>query len=441
MSLKAELQRLTLPIFMEIALVMLVGAVDTFMLSRWGDGAVAAVGMDNQLIGLIFLVYQFVSVGMSILCAQYFGAKERTRLVQIVGIALALNLLLGGGVSALLYLKAAAVLRFMGLEGDVLADGITYLKITGALSFFQALGFTFSASLRAVGKVKGPMYVTIFANIVNAVGNYALIFGHFGFPALGVAGAAYATAFSRIVSMILMAAIHFKTHIGRFPLKYFRPFPWKELKNLVHIGIPAMSEELSYCLSQVAITYFINRISVDALSARTYAMNVIMFVFLFCASVTQGGSIMIGHLVGRHKYAPAYVMGNYSLRLSMLTTLTCSVILALIGPIVFGFLTSNPEIIRMGTIILWIDVILEVGRVRNIFACGTLRAAGDVIYPVVVGVTFQWIVAVGVAYLLGIPFGLGLIGMWIGFALDENLRGIVLMRRWHSKNWMGKSFA
>lgn len=441
MSLKAELQRLTLPIFMEIALVMLVGAVDTFMLSRWGDGAVAAVGMDNQLIGLIFLIYQFVSVGMSILCAQYFGAKERTRLVQIVGIALTLNLLLGLGVSVLLYFKAAAVLRFMGLDGDILADGITYLKITGALSFFQALGFTFSASLRAVGKVKGPMYVTIFANIVNAVGNYALIFGHFGFPALGVAGAAYATAFSRIVSMILMAAIHFKTHIGCFPLKHFLPFPWKELKNLVHIGIPAMSEELSYCLSQVAITYFINRISVDALSARTYAMNIIMFVFLFCASVTQGGSIMIGHLVGRHKYAPAYVMGNYSLRLSMLTTMTCSVILALIGPVVFGFLTSNPEIIRMGTIILWIDVILEIGRVRNIFACGTLRAAGDVVYPVVVGVTFQWIVAVGIAYLLGIPFGLGLIGMWIGFALDENLRGIVLMRRWHSKNWMGKSFA
>lgn len=441
MKLRQELKRLTFPIFMEIALVMLVGAVDTFMLSRWGDGAVAAVGMDNQLIGLIFLIYQFVSVGMSILCAQYFGAGLKTRLKQIVGISLGLNFLLGLIVSSFLYFKAEGVLRFMGLEGEVLKDGITYLKITGALSFFQALGFTFSASLRAVGKVKGPMYVTILANIVNALGNYVLIFGHCGFPEMGVAGAAYATAFSRIVSCALMGAIHFKSHIRSFPLKLFRPFPFLELKNLVTIGIPAMSEELSYCLSQVAITYFINRISVDALSARTYAMNVIMFVFLFCASVTQGGSIMIGHMVGRHRYSPAYIMGNYSLRLSMLTTMTCSVILALIGPFVFGFLTQNAEIIRMGTIILWIDVVLEIGRVRNIFACGTLRAAGDVVYPVVVGVTFQWIVAVGVAYLLGIPFGLGLIGMWIGFALDENLRGIVLMRRWHSKRWMGKSFA
>lgn len=440
MSLKAELKRLTLPIFMEIALVMLVGAVDTFMLSRWGDGAVAAVGMDNQLVGLVFLVYQFVSVGMSILCAQYHGAGYKSRLVQLVGIALALNLVLGLGVSAVLFFKADAILSLMGLEGQVLADGITYLKITGALSFFQALGFTFSASLRAVGKVKGPMYVTVLANLINALGNYALIFGHFGFPALGVAGAAYATAFSRIASMVLMAAIHFKTHIRYFPLKLFLPFPWTELRNLIHIGIPAMSEELSYCLSQVTITYFINRISVDALSARTYAMNVIMFVFLFCASVTQGGGILIGHLVGKHRYAPAYVMGNYSLRLSMLTTMTSSILLAAIGPYVFGFLTANAEIVRMGTIILWIDVILEIGRVRNIFACGTLRAAGDVVYPVVVGVTFQWLVAVGVAYLLGIPFGLGLIGMWIAFALDENLRGIILMRRWHSKGWVGKAF-
>lgn len=441
MVLRQELKRLTFPIFMEIALVMLVGAVDTFMLSRWGDGAVAAVGMDNQLIGLIFLIYQFVSVGMSILCAQYFGAGLKTRLKQIVGISLGLNLLLGLIVSSFLYFKAEGILRFMGLEGEVLKDGITYLKITGALSFFQALGFTFSASLRAVGKVKGPMYVTILANIVNALGNYVLIFGHCGFPEMGVAGAAYATAFSRIVSCALMGAIHFKTHIRSFPLKLFFPFPLLELKNLVTIGIPAMSEELSYCLSQVAITYFINRISVDALSARTYAMNMIMFVFLFCSSVTHGGSIMIGHLVGKHRYSPAYIMGNYSLRLSMITTLTCSALLALIGPYVFGFLTQNAEIIRMGTIILWIDVVLEIGRVRNIFACGTLRAAGDVVYPVVVGVTFQWLVAVGVAYLLGIPFGLGLIGMWIGFALDENLRGIVLMRRWHSKKWMGKSFA
>ena len=78
---------------------------------------------------------------------------------------------------------------------------------------------------------------------------------------------------------------------------------------------------------------------------------------------------------------------------------------------------------------------------RNIFACGTLRAAGDPVYPLVVGIIFQWGVAVGVAWLFAIPFGWGLLGAWVAFSLDENLRGIVLMRRWHSKGWVGKSLA
>ena len=73
-------------------------------------------------------------------------------------------------------------------------------------------------------------------------------------------------------------------------------------------------------------------------------------------------------------------------------------------------------------------------------ACGTLRAAGDVVYPVVIGVAIQWSVGVGVACLLGLPLKLGLIGVWIGFLLDENIRGVILTRRWHSLKWFGKSF-
>ena len=95
----------------------------------------------------------------------------------------------------------------------------------------------------------------------------------------------------------------------------------------------------------------------------------------------------------------------------------------------------------MGCVILWIDCVLEIGRVRNIFACQTLRAAGDAVYPLVVGLVFQWGVAVGVAWVFAFPCGWGLVGAWIGFALDENLRGIVLMRRWHTKGWVGKSLA
>lgn len=439
-SLKRQLKVLTIPVFIEMALVMMLGAVDTVMLSRYSDNSVAAVGLDNQLISLVFLVYQFFSMGAAILCAQYIGAGLRKRLVQVVGMALTVNLMLGLAVSALLFFKAEALLHLMGLRPELMDDGLVYLRITGALSFFQALSLTFSASLRSADKVVYPMAVTGIVNILNIIGNYALINGHWGCPQLGVEGAAIATAASRSVAMLLLAIIHFRVHIPRFPMRYFHPIPWQELKNLLHIGIPAMSENISYSLSQVVITFFINQISNEALAARTYCVNMIMFVYLFCISITQGGDILVGHLVGQKRHQAAYILGNYFFRRSMIITVTGSIILALAGKSILSAFTDNPEIIAMGVWVLVIDVFLEVGRTANIFAVGTLRATGDAVYPVIIGIIFQWSIAVGLSYVIGIPLGLGLVGMWVGFALDENIRGIILMRRWRSGKWKNKGF-
>jgi len=439
-SLKRQLKVLTIPVFIEMALVMMLGAVDTVMLSRYSDNSVAAVGLDNQLISLVFLVYQFFSMGAAILCAQYIGAGLRKRLVQVVGIALTVNMILGVAVSALLYLFAEELLQVMGLRPELMGDGLVYLRLTGVLSFFQALSLTFSASLRSADKVIYPMVVTGIVNIVNILGNYALIFGHWGFPQLGVEGAAISTATCRAIAMLLLAVIHFKVHIPRFPLHYFRPIPWQELRNLFYIGIPAMSENISYCLSQVVITYFINQISNEALAARAYCHNMIMFVYLFCLSITQGGDILVGHLVGQRRHQAAYILGNYFFRWSMIITITGSIILALMGKSLLTAFTDNVDIIKMGVWVLFIDIFLEVGRTANIFAGSTLRATGDTVYPFVVGVIFQWSVAVGVSYVIGIPLGFGLVGMWVGFALDENIRGVILVRRWRSGKWKTKGF-
>lgn len=439
-SLKKQLKVLTIPVFIEIALVMLLGAVDTIMLSRYSDNSVAAVGLDNQLMSLIFLVYEFFSMGAAILCAQYIGAGLKQRLVQVVGVAIVVNLLLGLGVSFLLYTFAHPLLVLMGLRPELMGDGLIYLKITGSLSFFQALSLTFSASLRSADKVIYPMVVTSIVNILNIFGNYVLIFGKWGFPQLGVEGAAISTAASRAFATLLLCIIHFRVHIPSFPKKYFRPFPWDEFKNLLHIGIPSMSEQISYCLSQVVITYFINKISNEALAARTYCANIIMFTYLFCVSITQGGDIQVGHLVGQLRHRAAFILGNYFYRLSLIITLTASAVLILLGRPILEALTDNQEIITMGVWIFVIDWFLEIGRASNIFAGSTLRATGDAIYPVIVGLIFQWSIAVGLSYVLGITMGFGLIGMWIGFALDENIRGVILTRRWRSLKWKTKGF-
>ena len=440
-SLKRQLRVLTIPVFIEMALVMMLGAVDTVMLSRYSDNSVAAVGLDNQLMSLVFLVYQFFSMGAAIICAQYIGAGLRKRLVQVVGVALVVNLMLGLTVSALLYVFAEELLLMMGVRPELMSDASIYLRVTGVLSFFQALSLTFSASLRSAGKVTYPMVVTGIVNVVNIVGNYALIFGRLGCPQLGVEGAAIATAASRAVATVLLGVIHFRKHIPRFPLGYFRPMPWLELRNLLFIGIPAMSENISYNLSQVVVTYFINQISNEALAARTYCANIIMFVYLFCLSITQGGDILVGHLVGQRHHQAAYVLGNYFFRWSMVITLTGSAVLAVFGRDIIGAFTGNEEIIAMGVWVFVVDWFLEIGRTSNIFATSTLRATGDAFYPLLIAVIFNWTIAVGLSYLVGIPLGYGLIGMWICFALDENIRGVILMRRWRSGKWRTKGLA
>ncbi|WP_295909335.1 MATE family efflux transporter, partial [uncultured Alistipes sp.] len=143
--LKQQLLRLAAPIFVETLLIMMLGAVDTVMLSRHSDNSVAAVGVVNQIIMLTFLVFEVINLGTSVLCSQYIGARLDKKVTQVVGISLMVNLVVGLAVSALLYFGCHTILRWMGLGSELLADGVDYMRIVGAFAFFQAISMTLSA--------------------------------------------------------------------------------------------------------------------------------------------------------------------------------------------------------------------------------------------------------------------------------------------------------
>lgn len=284
------------------------------------------------------------------------------------------------------------------------------------------------------------MMVILVVNIVNIFGNYVLIFGKFGAPALGVMGTAISTVTARCIAMVILFIIVFRTTVSRFPWEIFKIFPRKEFRNLMKIGLPSAGESLSYSCSQLVIAFFITSLGMEALAARTYCVNIIMFTYLFCIAIAHGGAISIGHLVGADKWNGAYLMGKYVMKIGTAITFSIAVICAFSGNYIFTLLTDNPEIIYLGTTVLWIDVILEIGRPINIVYVNTLQSAGDVNYPFYVGLIFMWSIAVLLAYIVGIPLGYGLLGMWCMFTLDENIRGIVFLRRWDSKGWMHKGF-
>ncbi len=439
-SLKKQLASLTVPIFIETLLIMTLGAVDTVMLSRHSDASVAAVGVVNQIVMLCFLVFEVINLGTSVLVSQYLGARLKSRIDDVVGVALVVNLIIGLAISSLLCFGAVPILKLMGLDDNLLGEGVGYMKIVGLFAFFQALSLTLSATLRASNKAVYPMIVVGLVNILNIFGNYVLIFGKFGAPALGAEGAAISTASSRAIAMAVLAIILFRTTIPRFPWHIFRHFPVKELKNLLKIGIPSAGEQFSYSSAQIIMTFFINMLGLEVLAARTYVVNITMFGYLFCIAISQGGAISVGHLVGKAKYRGAFILGKYVMRLAFFITVSLSLILAMSGKWLLGLLTSNPEIIAVGCTILWLDVLVEIGRPVNIFATNALRAAGDVNFPFYVGLVSMWLLQVLGGYTFGIYFALGINALWCMIAADELTRGAIFIHRWWSMKWANKTF-
>lgn len=444
MNLRKDIRSLTVPIFIEMLLVTLMGATDTFMLSQYSDEAVAAVGVANQLITFAFLIFQIINIGTSVLCSQYLGAGNRMKMEQVTAMALLLNIVSGAVVSFILSAGAPLLLSWMGLNNSLMRYGLPYMQLAGAFAFFQALHLTVSASLRADHKAKYPMMVVMLVNVVNAIGNYALIFGHFGLPALGVEGAAIATNISRGVAAFTLFGILFTKHISWASLIEAFHAPLYELthemKNLMRIGLPSAGENMSYNAQQVVITYFINMLGTEALTTRMYIVNALMFVYIFSICIAQGASIVIGHLVGEHRYHASYKLGWYALRMALYITMVLSITFAFAGEHILALLTDNPAVITLGCTILIIDIAVELGKVSNIYYTNVLRSVGDVNFPFYVGITVQWIVGVLFGWLFGIVFAWGLVGMWWAFFLDEGIRGSIFVWRWHSKRWQERSF-
>ncbi|ADU31221.1 MATE family efflux transporter [Evansella cellulosilytica] len=438
---KITLFALTWPIFVEILLHMLMGNVDTIMLSQYNDNAVASVGVSNQIMSVIIVMFGFVAAGTTILIAQNIGAKKKEKASQISVVSIAANLLFGILLSLSLLLFGKPVLLAMNIPEELIADSLIYLQIVGGTLFIQSVIMTLGAVVKSYGFTKDAMYVTLGMNILNVIGNYVLIFGAFGAPELGVTGVAISTAISRAIGLVILFICLYKRVNGYLPWNYlFEKFPKEEIQQLLKIGIPSAGEQLAYNLSQMVITAFIATMGTVELTTRVYAFNIIMFAMLFSIAIGQGTQILIGYLVGEKQINKAYERCLKSLWIGVAISTFFMITLSLFRETLLSLFTSNPEIIQIGSLLLLISIILEPGRAFNLIVINALRAAGDVRYPAYIGIICMWGVSVTVSYTAGIMFGLGLIGVWIAMILDEWIRGILMLRRWNSKKWVTMSF-
>ncbi|MCM3662975.1 MATE family efflux transporter [Mesobacillus subterraneus] len=437
---KLSLFAITWPLFIEILLYMLMGNADTLMLSQYSDNSVAAVGVSNQILSMVIVMFGFIATGTAILVAQNLGAKRDDQAREVSVVSIGANLVFGLILSAGVFIFSEQLLGVMDLPPELFDEANAYLKIVGGFSFIQSLIMTVGSIVRSYGFTRDIMYVTIGMNVLNVIGNYLFIFGPFGIPVLGVEGVAISTSVSRILGLLAALYVMMKRIPGSLPMSMLFRFPKNHLKNLLNIGIPSAGEHLSYNGSQMLITYFIATLGTQALTAKVYTQNVMMFVFLFSIAISQGTQIIIGHMVGAKEIDNAYKRALKSLKLAIIISIAAAAFVSFFAKDLLGIFTDNLSIIELGSTLILLTIILEPGRSFNLVLISSLRAAGDVKFPVYMGILSMWGVSVTLSYFLGIYLELGLVGIWIAFIADEWLRGLLMLWRWRSKVWVKKSF-
>lgn len=437
---RITLLALTWPIFIETLLHMVMGNADTLMLSQYSDHSVAAVGVSNQIISVVIVMFGFVAGGTTVLVSQNLGAKQLYQANEIAVTSISLNFGLSLILSLGLFIFSKPIFQLMDLPNELIGEAEAYMHIVGGFIFVQALIMTISAVLRSYGFTKDTMFVTIGMNIFNIFGNYLVIFGPFGFPVLGIKGVAFATIFSRFLGFLTLVFLLIKRTEKTLPVISVIKYKATHVKKILSIGIPSAGEKISYNFSQTVMTYFVAQMGTTAITTKVYAQNISMFIFVSSIAIGQGTQILIGHMVGENKINEAYQQCLKSLKLGTLISVFTAVAVYFLGDYLFSIFTDNSTVIEEGVFLLFLTIILEPGRASNIIVINSLRASGDVQFPVFVGIISMWGIGVPFAWFFGLHLGLGLIGIWLAFIADEWLRGYLMFKRWKSMVWTSKSF-
>jgi putative MATE family efflux protein len=427
--------RLVAPIFVELILTMLVGNVDQYMVSDYSENAVAAIGNANQIINLLLIMFTIISMATTILVAQYIGSGNREKLSTLYTLSVLINMVFSAVITIIILFFADDIFRFMKVPDDIVGDSITFIRWTGAFIFLQGLIASFSAIFKSNRMMFHTMIISIVINLVNVICNAILIYGLGPIPSFGVAGSAHATNIGRLVGVVLYIMLFIKNFERELSLKAMFPFPYRDLFKLLGIGVPSGGETFSYTMAMTFILKTINTFGTYVINTRMIANTFAWFSFLYASAVGQASQVVIGNLMGAGEVDLVNRHVMKTLRNAVLIAIAMSTTMFLFSDQLLGLFTDDPRVLRLGKIVLFIDIILQIGKCSNIVLVRSLQASGDIKFPMMVGIISMWAVAYGFGFFLGVGCHLGLIGIWIGTALDEDIRAIIFFIRWKLGKW------
>ena len=419
---KSDLRRLILPLMIEQFLSVMVGMADIMMVSAAGEAAVSSVALVDLINVLILNIFAALATGGAVVCAQSIGAEHLERanraanqLMYIVSAAaLAIMALV------LLFHRPLLGLLFGQVEPAVMEGAVTYFVIS-ALSYpFIALYNGCAALLRAMGNSRASMLVSAWMNGQNIVGNAIFVFGFHR----GVDGVAWSSLLSRAVAAAMMLVL---LHSARNPVRVqgllsFR-FEPEMMARILRIGVPNSLENSFFQLGRVLLVSLISTFGTVQTAANAVANNIDSFGVIPAQAMGLALITVVGQCVGAEAWDQVRRYTVKLMKVAYLCTWGLNAVLLTSLPLILKLYSLSPETQWYATVLIFIHNGCAMLLWPMAFTMpNALRAAGDVKVPMVISVCSMLAVRLGFSYVLGVHFGLGVIGVWIAMVADWVVR-------------------
>lgn len=435
MNTNRNLFFMSLPIFVELLLQLLVGNIDQMMVSRVSQQSVASIVNANQIMNLVIIVLSMASTAATVILSQYLGAEDKANSSRTCMVSILMITVVSLLSTLLVFAGYKPLYKALRVPEKIFDEASLYLLIVGACITVQGLYLIFSAIIRAFAMMKEVMIVSIVMNVMNIIGNAILINGWFGMPRLGAVGAAISTDISKLVGLGLMILLFVKRTNVKLGLRFLKPFPVQIMKKLCLLAVPSGVESFSYNMSQMCILGIVNSFGTMVTVTKGYCSIFANLAYVYAMAIASATQIVLGYLIGAKKIDLIQKRVNATQKVALAACVGLAVLLFLGSNYIFLIFTDDPEIIALGRRILFIEIFLEIGRAVNIVMTKCLIAVGDAVTPTVVGVSFQWGVAFVGAWVFGIIFDWGLEGVWVAMAIDECLRGLIFAVHFKKERW------
>jgi putative MATE family efflux protein len=410
------LTRIAVPIVAQHFVTSSLNAVDVVMIGQLGETAVAAVGLANQVFFLLMLLLFGISSGAGMFTAQFWGKRDLVSIHKVLGIGL-----LFGISSSLLFSLAALlfpefILGIYSKDPAVVALGSLYLRRVAYSYIFTSITFSFASVLRSTENVKLPMFVSIVALSLNTLMNYALIFGNFGFPEMGVEGAAIATLIARSLECFTLVTLTYRLRTAvaaRFQelLSFNRVF----LQRYLKVALPVVFNEMIWSLGITIYNIIYARIGTESIAAVNIAVTIEHIAFVLFIGISNAAAIMIGNRIGANEEQKAYEYGRLTLMIALIGSfMVGGVILISKDAILTLYQISETARMYSSMILTIMGFSLWIRAMNLTLIIGIFRSGGDT--------RFSFLLDAGSVWLVGVPFAL--IG---AFVLHLPVYGVVLM--------------